>query len=390
MNFTLQQLGLLDAPEEEKFDKLTSLASDLLQVPVAHVSIADHTAKRIFYKSQYGHPVELADLRQLPMELTYCQHVALTKAPVIVRDAREHPLLKGTPALTEEQPLAYLGVPIHAPGNRVVGGLCMMQPEPRHWDDDEISKATILASCVSDLIELKAAMLTSEQLRREQQQFTYAISHDLRSPVNTLQMVLDEVAFEGDRLSTGTQSLIHQGLATAKRIGKQFEDVLAYSRTIDLGGADERVALEDLFEEIMLDLHCEILASKAKIVCAEMPEIIGNRMQLRALFQNLVSNSIKYKAPDRNPVVTISALTDERLGEHHVTIADNGIGIAPNDQKKIFELFSRLHLRNQYAGTGVGLSLCQRVAANHQGAITVSSDGKNGAAFTVQIPVHRS
>ena len=200
-------------------------------------------------------------------------------------------------------------------------------------------------------------------------------------------MVLDEVAFEGDRLSTGTQSLIHQGLATAKRIGKQFEDVLAYSRTIDLGGADEPVALGDLFKEIMLDLNCEILASKAKIVCAELPEIIGNRLQLRALFQNLVSNSIKYKAPDRNPVVTISALTDERLGEHHVTIADNGIGIAPNDQKKIFELFSRLHLRDQYAGTGVGLSLCQRVAANHQGAITVSSDGKNGAAFTVQIPV---
>lgn len=390
MQFTLQQLGLLDAPAEEQYDKLTVLASELLQVPVVHVSIADYSAKRIFYKSQTGHPAELAEFRELPMELTYCQHVAHTKSAVVVDDAMVHPLLVGTPALTDEQPRAYLGLPIHAPSGQVLGGLCLMQPEPRIWSLEEIAKAQQLAACVSDLIRLKAATLTSERLRREQQEFTYAISHDLRSPSNTLQMVLEEVALEGDRLSDDVQELIRQGLGTVRRMGEQVEDVLKYSRTIDAEEAPEQVALGPLIDEILSDLKSSIKAAEATVTCGPMPALLGHRLQLRALFQNLIANALKFRTPARKPMITLSARTEPLSGEHIITVADNGIGIAEKDRETIFTLFKRLHLRQDYEGTGVGLSLCRRVAENHNGTITVVSDGQIGTAFSVTFPEYRA
>ena len=184
MHFTLQQPVLIDAPPEW-----------LLRVPVGHVSILDRENKRVFYKSQHGHPDELTGNRELPMELTYCQHVALNQEPVIVVDTSTHPLIMDTPALSEGQPLANLGLPVCAPDGEVIGGLCMMQPDIRQWSESEIESAKKLAACVSDLIRLKTAMLTSEQLRKEQRQFTYAISHDLISPTNILLLILNEIEY---------------------------------------------------------------------------------------------------------------------------------------------------------------------------------------------------
>ncbi|MFK8082309.1 MAG: ATP-binding protein [Granulosicoccus sp.] len=390
MHFTLQQLGLIDAPSESEYDNLTSLAAQLLQVPVAHVSILDKEKKRVVYKSQHGHPDELADARELPMEMTYCQHVALTQAPVIVVDASDHPLLNGTPAQSEGQPLAYLGVPVVAPDGYVVGGLCMMQPETRQWTDTEINSAKKLAACVSDLIRLKAAMLTSERLRTEQREFTYAISHDLKSPANTLQMILDELTIEGDRLSDDARMLVKEGLGTVESMKQQVEDVLDYSRTVEAADTTEIVSTGELLEEILHEMKSDIESSQACVTCTELPDIKGHRMQLKALFQNLISNALKYRTTERSPVVSVAATLDESSGTQSVMVKDNGIGIAEKNQVSIFGLFNRLHLKDQYAGTGIGLALCHRVMENHDGTINVTSDGQNGSIFTVQFPGNHS
>ena len=389
MFFSLDQLGLLDSPPEEEYDNLTSLAAGLLNVPVAHVSIADHDEKRIFYKSQHGHPDGLAAARQLPMELTYCQHVALNQAIVVVTDAREDALVKGTPA-QKEGPLAYLGLPVKSPDGHVVGGLCLMQPEPREWTEAEINTARMLASCVSDLIKLKTEVLTSEQLRREQKQFTYAISHDLKSPANTLHLIFNEIALNCNAdTSPDTRMLLKEGLGTVTRMKQQVEDILQYSRTIDLDEASETVALSPLVEETLHNLKAEITAANANVSCEELPEVFGNRLQLTALFQNLISNALKFSAPGRNPVVTITATKGKKPFEHRVTVKDNGIGIAPENHQSIFKLFTRLHLREQYPGTGIGLALCHRVMENHNGSISVTSEENKGSAFTVNLSDRR-
>ncbi len=384
MHFTLEELGLVDAPPEQEFDNLTRLASELLGVPVAHISIADQKNGRIFYKSQHGHPEELAHARELPMELTYCQHVALTSASVIVPDARIHPLLVGTPALSEGQPNAYLGIPIKAPGGKVIGGLCMMQPETRHWTDVEIATAKVIASCVSDLIRLKTAMLSSERLRREQREFTYAISHDLQSPANTLKMIFGELSLESEGMTNDARMFIDNGLATIQRMGIQVDDVLTYSRAVDSDTKEEPVDLHELMQGILADLSSDIQTAGTKVDCGNLPVVYGDPMQLRMFFQNLVANALKFRKSGTEHVVSIKSISTNNA--YRISVQDNGIGISPENQKKVFGLFNRLNLRDKYAGTGIGLSLCQRVAENHHVAIEIASDGRNGSEFSVEFP----
>lgn len=385
MQFSLHDLGLLDAPPEEEFDNLASLACEILDVPAAHVSILDRPRKRVFYKSQNGHPEELVQARELPMELTYCQHVALTETNVVVTDAREHPLLIGTPALANG-PLAYLGIPIMAPCRTVVGGLCMMQPDVRVWSEAEIARAEKLAACVSDLIRLRAAMLTSERLRSEQRDFTYAISHDLLSPANTVRMIIDEIALEQDSLSGDARELIGEAVGTLDRMGRQIEDVLAYSRTLGQKTEGAPVDLNAVLAGILKDLRGVAEDKQARVSCGDLPVVQGNAMQLRALLQNLVANAMKFSRPGVTPQVRVWAQRCGMTADHMITVTDNGIGIAPENQSKVFELFSRLNLRDAYEGTGIGLTLCRRVAENHNGTISVQSDGLSGTSFTVRLP----
>ncbi|MGQ7843382.1 GAF domain-containing sensor histidine kinase [Granulosicoccus sp. 3-233] len=384
MHFTLEELGLVDAPAEQEFDNLTCLASELLDVPVAHVSVADFRKKRIFYKSQSGHPDELAASRELPMELTYCQHVPLTGAPVVVSDARLHPLLVGTPALSEGQPLAYLGIPVEAPGGKVIGGLCMMQPEERRWTPAEIGRAQKIAGCVSDLIRLKTARLSSERLRREQREFTYAISHDLQSPANTLKMIFGELACEEDSMSSDARMFVETGLATVERMGVQVQDVLTYSRTVDAPIKVDSIDLNSLVKAIVSDLAADVRAACATVELGDLPAVQGDAMQLRMLFQNLIANALKFRHNERDHQVSVYA-TRHAQG-YRITVEDNGIGIREADQEKVFGLFNRLNLRDQYGGTGIGLSLCQRVAENHHLAIEVISDGHSGTTFSLEFP----
>jgi len=389
MQFTLQELGLLDAPSEPEFDNLSLLACDLLNVPAAHVSILDHDQRRIFYKSQNGHPPALAKARGLPMEMTYCQHVPLTEARVVVPDAREHPLIKATHAHVGG-PLAYLGLPISAPCGTVVGGLCIMQPEVRSWTEAEIVRADKLAACVSDLIRLRAAMLTSERLRGEQRDFTYSISHDLLSPANTVRMILDELKYEENRLSADARGLIEEAAGTLGRMGQQIEDVLSYSRTLGQKIAFAAVDLDAIMTDILSDLKSAIDQRGARVERGPLPVVQGNAMQLRALLQNLVANALRFARPGVPPVVRVGAERGTGRGELCLSVSDNGIGIAPADQSRVFELFGRLNLRDEYEGTGIGLTLCRRVAENHNGTIAVQSDGKTGTTFLANLSVLRT
>ena len=112
--------------------------------------------------------------------------------------------------------------------------------------------------------------------------------------------------------------------------------------------------------------------------------LVPDPMQLRMFFQNLVVNALKFRKINQEHVVSINAYSGNAV--HRITVGDNGIGISPENQKKVFGLFNRLNLRDQYAGTGIGLSLCQRVAENHHVAIEIASDGSNGCEFSVEFP----
>lgn len=385
MKFTLQELGLIDAPPEERYENLTRLAASLIGAPVSLVSIVDFERDRQFFKSEIGLVDPWATQRQTPLSHSFCQHVVRNNEKLVVDNAPDHPLVKDNLAIPNLGVMAYLGAPIYGPGEQAVGALCVVDGDPRHWTEDEIETVTRLAACVTDVITLRSALLTSERLRKEQRDFTYAISHDLLSPANTVRMIIDEVALEQDRLSEETRELIPQAMGTLQRMGHQIEDVLSYSRTLDTEASRKLVDLNTLVADILVDLRAKICEAGASIDCGSLPVIKGDEMQLRALFQNLIANALKFTTPERKPVVRIWVEGKGVGKEHCICVEDNGIGIAPENQAKIFELFRRLNLRERYDGTGIGLTLCRRVAENHNGKIDIRSDGQTGSTFIIKL-----
>ena len=384
MNFSLTELGLLDAKSESRYDNLTELAARFLDAPVSLISVVDFVGERQFFKSQLGLMDPWATERQTPLSHSFCQHVVRNDEALVVNNAPDHPLVRNNLAIADLGVIAYLGVPVYAPDQKPIGALCVIGSEPRAWTGDEIDTMRKLAMCVTDAIRLTAELRHSEQLRQEQRDFTYGISHDLKSPANTLGMVLDEIGAERDVLSPGARELLDGGVATVDRMRRQIDEVLSYIRTIGREPEREDVDLSEIVTEILADLACDIQQCGAEVVVSDLPSVTGDRAQLRALFQNLICNALKFRRPDRSPVVGIDAT--ELDHKHSIHVQDNGIGIDPRHQGDVFDMFARLHSASDYPGSGVGLALCRRVAENHNGCVSIWSKPGEGSVFSVSLP----
>ena len=151
----LRRTGLLDSPAEERFDRLTRLASRLLGVPVALVSLVDED--RQFFKSCFGLPEPWASRRETPLSHSFCQHVVIHEEPLIVEDAREHPLVRDNLAIADLGVVAYAGIPLTTTDGRVLGSFCAIDTRPRKWTEDEIQALRDLAGAVCTEIELRTA-----------------------------------------------------------------------------------------------------------------------------------------------------------------------------------------------------------------------------------------
>jgi light-regulated signal transduction histidine kinase (bacteriophytochrome) len=164
---------------------------------------------------------------------------------------------------------------------------------------------------------------------------------------------------------------------------EMIDGLLEYSRVETRGDPFEPVDLDTVVESVRADLQVKIVESDAEITTATLPTVEGDREQLRQVFQNLLENAVEYSG-DEPPVVHVDARRDG--DEWVVSVADEGIGIAPEDADRVFEVFQRLHSREQYAGTGIGLALCERIVERHDGEIWVESEPGEGSTFYVTLP----
>ncbi len=237
----------------------------------------------------------------------------------------------------------------------------------------------------------KAIMLeqTNEKLmhaNREQAEFTYAISHDLKSPTNTVNMLLDELNHTHiDTLDDDAKGLIKVAQNTVKRMGILVEDILHYSTTIEEDIVAKPVKLNVMLAEIINDMQADIKDSCASIQFDPLPVIYGSSVQLRILFQNLINNALKFRSPERELEIKIHCRVDEKNNRVNISVSDNGIGIEPKYSEKVFGLFQRLHTHNTYPGSGIGLTLCKRIVTNHHGQISVNSVPDQGATFEISL-----
>ncbi|OIB58932.1 ATP-binding protein [Natrialba sp. SSL1] len=235
---------------------------------------------------------------------------------------------------------------------------------------------------IQDRLEESNNRLAESNERLEQ--FAYAASHDLQEPLRMVSSYLRLIENRyGDELDKDGEEFLEYAIDGAERMSAMIEGLLEYSRVDTQGKPLEPVDLEAVLSESLQDLELQIEENDAIIEVEELPRVKGDASQLRQLFQNLISNGIEYSGDER-PRIAISA---EQNGEECViSVHDNGIGIHPEDQDQIFEVFHRLHSHDEHAGTGIGLALCQRIVERHGGEIWADSEPGEGSTFVFTLP----
>ena len=217
------------------------------------------------------------------------------------------------------------------------------------------------------------------------EQFAYAASHDLQEPLRTITAYLELVRERyGDRLDDTAHEFMDFAIDGAERMQSLITDLLEYSRVGTQGSELEPVNCTRIMDSVLESLKEAISSQEARVECSPLPIVNGDEAQLARLFQNLIGNALKFTG-DAVPRVQVWA---ELQGNDWVfSVKDNGIGIAPDYQERIFGMFARLHTRTEYSGTGVGLALCSKIAQRHGGRIWVESEVGSGSTFRFNIPV---
>jgi len=232
-----------------------------------------------------------------------------------------------------------------------------------------------------DISSIKTLEATLRRSNADLQQFVYIASHDLQGPLRTITSYLQLLLRRhGDRLNDEAREFIDFAGGAAKRLTQLVTDLLAYSRMTTRDPRIEAIDLAQVVAQVERALAGPLQDSNASLqVMGPLPVIQADPHHMSSLFQNLIDNAVKYRAPDRPPVIRISAQAGPEGWEF--AIADNGIGIAPNDRERIFAIFQRLHGSDVYGGTGVGLALCKAVVERHHGRIWVESEEGQGTVF---------
>jgi PAS domain S-box-containing protein len=219
----------------------------------------------------------------------------------------------------------------------------------------------------------------------ELEQFAYVASHDLQEP---LRMVSSYVQLLERRYKDGLDEEAHEFIEYAvtgvKRMQALIVDLLEFSRITRRGKEFEPVDLGACLEMAQADLSLAISDAGAIIETTPMPTVNGDASQLRRLLENMIGNAVKYRAPGRPPRIRVSA--ERKGGMWEIAVSDNGIGIDPQYFDRIFVIFQRLHPRDRYPGTGIGLAVCRKIVERHGGRMGVVSEEGKGATFTFTIP----
>ncbi|HZQ52417.1 MAG TPA: ATP-binding protein [Bryobacteraceae bacterium] len=236
-------------------------------------------------------------------------------------------------------------------------------------------------------LEKRVEERTEQLLRSNEElaQFAYAASHDIQEPMRVVSLYAEllERQYRG-RLGPEADLYIRHIIENAKRMREMVRDVLEYSR-FDSGadGSYVSVSCDAALDDALANLRYNILESRAQITREPLPVISGDPVQITRVFQNLISNAIKYRGPG-DPEIKIAA--EARDQEWVISVADNGVGIAPEYQERIFGLFKRLHSRSESSGSGLGLAICRKIVGRHGGRIWVESVPGQGATFRFTLP----
>ncbi|MET7442641.1 ATP-binding protein, partial [Streptomyces sp. NPDC005568] len=235
--------------------------------------------------------------------------------------------------------------------------------------------------------ELDAQTLELKRSNAELEQFAYVASHDLQEPLRKVASFCQLLEKRyGDQLDDRAKQYIDFAVDGAKRMQVLINDLLTFSRVGRVGEEHATVALDAVLDRALANLSVSLEETGARVVReGPLPSVTGDPTTLTMLWQNLVGNAVKFRHPDRAPEVVVSC---EAEGEDQwrLCVRDNGIGIEPEFREKVFVIFQRLHGRDEYDGTGIGLALCRKIVEHHGGGISLDGTAGEGTRVCFTLP----
>ncbi|GAB3021537.1 PAS domain-containing sensor histidine kinase [Spirosoma pulveris] len=255
-----------------------------------------------------------------------------------------------------------------------------------------------LAASNEELIESNQLLSRSNE---NLEKFAYVASHDLQEPLRKIQQFSDLLRIQyGNDSSKEELAYLERIQTAARRMSTLIRDLLSFSRISTRKETVKQVSLDRIINLVLTDLELIIQETSAVIQVDPMPTVFGDPTQLQQLFQNLLHNALKFRRPDVAPRIQVTAATIKAADlslkikpsrsartYHRIDITDNGIGFDEKYLDRIFQVFQRLHSQSEFAGTGIGLAICEKVVLNHGGFITATSQANKGTTFHIYLPV---
>ena len=252
---------------------------------------------------------------------------------------------------------------------------------------------------IKNELKLKDNNLALKRSNAELESFNRVASHDLQEPLRKIQIFISRIYdSEINNFTNKSQTYFTKIADSANRMQSLIHYLLMYSRVNKTDKTFEKVDLNVILDKVKEDLIERIKENNVTLVSSKLPVVNGVSFQIEQLFNNIISNAIKYSKADVNSVINLSYIIstfnqkdnnqNSAIGQFYkISISDNGIGFNQEHAEKIFELFQRLHNQNEYTGTGIGLAICKKIIENHKGIITAESSPNNGSTFHIYFPI---
>lgn len=381
----LDHYEIMDSQEEAMFDELTLLASQILDVPIAYISLIDD--ERQWFKSKVG-----LDINETPVDISFCQYTILDSKPMVINNALESDLFKDNIFVTGDYKVRfYAGVPITDDDNHTIGTFCAIDQKPKELSEKETNLMQTLAKTAMSLIALRKNRLDSMKLAKAKEEFMSNMSHEIRTPLNAIIGFND--LLRKTTLNTTQKEYLDTIRTSSLNLKVIIDDILDYSKLesekINLEARPIGLnALVDHIIKLQLPLANEKGIRLLKSIDAELPPYIkGDQTRLAQIFNNLISNAIKFTHEGHVEFKAFVLKAGETSSTIRFQVADTGIGVAKENLDKIFDRFtqSESSITRLYGGTGLGLSIVKGLTGLMNGEINVESTLGKGTCFTVDL-----
>jgi PAS domain S-box-containing protein len=220
----------------------------------------------------------------------------------------------------------------------------------------------------------------------ELEQFASIAAHDLQEPLRKIQAFSERMQVKAQNLDEQSLDYLQRIVRSVGRMRDLINDLLMFSRVSTKANPFEPVRLDEVAQAVVSDLEERIQQTGGRVDLETLPQIDADPMQIRQLLTNLISNALKFRRPEESPLVRVGFTENESTVT--MTVSDNGIGFDEAYLGHIFQVFQRLHGREEYEGTGMGLAICKKIVERHRGTITAKSELDKGSTFIVTLPRH--